>query len=303
MAKSTSPLGKGLMALLPMEDEEGYQFSSHEGKSVHEANSPYFVCPIAFIQTNPYQPRKSFNPEELESLSSSIREKGILQPLVVRKLSDNQYELIAGERRLRAAKMAELEKVPVLIRDIAISDRLELALIENIQRENLNPIEEAEAYAQLIEEFGLTQESVSKRVGKNRSTVANSLRILQLPDFVKESVSKGVISSGHARVLLTLNTDDEVRALYDTIVSQSLSVRETEALAKRMKTPLQTKVKGQKQEGGLPESYCQTLTKTLNDYFGARTRIHQKGTSGRIEIEYATGSDLERLLALILQEH
>lgn len=303
MAKSSSPLGKGLMALLPMEEEENDLFSSRERENIHDAHSPYFLCPIAFIQANPYQPRKSFNPEELESLSASIKEKGILQPLVVRKLSENQYELIAGERRLRAALMAELEKVPVLIKDIAISDRLELALIENIQRENLNPIEEAEAYSQLIAEFGLTQETVSKRVGKNRSTVANSLRILQLPDFVKKSVSNGLISSGHARVLLTLNSNDEIRALHDTIINQSLSVRETEALAKRIKNPPPAKEKVSKKEDALPETYCQTLTKTLNDYFGTRTKITQKGTSGKIEIEYATGNDLERLLALILQEN
>lgn len=303
MAKSSSPLGKGLMALLPMDDEDNDFYSSREGQGVTDPSSPYFLCPIAFIQANPYQPRKSFNQDELESLSSSIKEKGILQPLVVRKLNENQYELIAGERRLRAALMAELEKVPVLIKDIAISDRLEIALIENIQRENLNPIEEAEAYAQLIEEFGLTQETVSKRVGKNRSTVANSLRVLQLPDYVKKSVSIGSISSGHARVLLTLSSDEEIRTLHDTIITQSLSVRETEALAKKMKNPPLAKEKGHKQEWALPETYCQTLTKTLNDYFGTRTKIIQKGTSGKIEIEYTTGSDLERLLALILQEH
>ncbi|MBA3015025.1 MAG: ParB/RepB/Spo0J family partition protein [Proteobacteria bacterium] len=302
MSKSLSPLGKGLMALLPMEDEKGNLFSSRDERGFSNEESPYFLCPIAFIQANPYQPRKSFNPEELESLSASIKEKGILQPLVVRKISANQYELIAGERRLRAAQMAEHEKVPVLIKDIAISDRLELALIENIQRENLNPIEEAEAYAQLMEEFGLTQDTVSKRVGKNRSTVANSLRILQLPDFVKESVASNRISSGHARVLLTLNSDAEVMNLHDTIITQTLSVRETEALAKRIKNPPPIKEKGPKMEGALPESYCLTLTKTLNDYFGTRTKIFQKGDSGKIEIEYATGSDLERLLALILQE-
>jgi len=303
MAKSLSPLGKGLMALLPVDTEEGNWGESSVGMSdASGERSPYFLCPIAFIQANPYQPRKAFNPEELESLCASIKEKGILQPLVVRRVSENSFELIAGERRLRAAQMAELEKVPVLVKDIAMSDRLELALIENIQRENLNPIEEGEAYAQLMSEFGLTQEIVSKRVGKNRSTIANSLRILQLPNFAKNSVSTGAISAGHARVLLTLETEESMQILHDRIINQGLSVRETEALAKRIKHAPRPKEPGFTQEKVLPESYCQTVTKTLNEYLGTPTKIIQKGAGGRIEIQYATGTDLERLLTLMLQE-
>lgn len=301
MSKMRSPLGKGLMALLPTENENNDLSQAQNENRMND--SPYFICPIAFIQPNPYQPRKVFNPEELESLAASIREKGILQPLVVRKISDNHYELIAGERRLRAAQLAALEKVPVLVKDIAISDRLELALIENIQRENLNPLEEAEAYAQLIEEFALTQEMVSKRVGKNRSTVANSLRILQLPDYAKVSLNKGDISSGHARVLLSLNDDGQIRSLHDTIIAKSLSVRETEALAKRMKAPAKEKPLAKRPEPSLPAPYCQTVGKTLTDYFGTRSTIIQHGSKGKIEIEYLSATDLERLLALIIQEN
>jgi ParB family chromosome partitioning protein len=300
MARSSSPLGKGLMALLPIESENGDPSQGWAEKTAGE--SPYFLCPIAFIQPNPYQPRKSFNPEELESLAASIREKGILQPLVVRKVEDNNFELIAGERRLRAAQLAELEKVPVIVKDIAISDRLELALIENIQRENLNPLEEAEAYAQLIEEFSLTQETVSKRVGKNRSTVANALRILQLPAYAKISLSSGSITSGHARVLLSLTDEDQIRSLHDAIIANSLSVRETEALAKKMKSPGKNKPAAIPPVPILPAAYCQTLTKTLSDYFGSKSTIVQKGAKGKIEVEFTSAEDLERLLALIIQE-
>ncbi|MDD5757444.1 MAG: ParB/RepB/Spo0J family partition protein [Desulfobulbaceae bacterium] len=300
MAITKPSLGRGLMSLLPAEGENSG--SSMNQPQVKIDASPYFICPIAFIQANPYQPRKVFNPEELESLASSIKEKGILQPLVVRKIDNNQYELIAGERRLRAAQQAGLEKVPVLVKDIAISDRLELALIENIQRENLNPLEEAEAYAQLIEEFSLTQEMVSKRVGKNRSTVANSLRILQLPDYAKESVNTGILSAGHARVLLSINDEGLVRSLHDTIVAQSLSVREAELLAKKMKAPAKERPHSKRPEPILPAPYCLTITKTLSDYFGAKSAIVQHGNKGKIEIEYTSPEELERLLSLMIQE-
>ncbi len=300
MAKTLSPLGKGLMALLPIESEtDGLSLNRPENAA---DASPYFVCPIGFIHPNPYQPRKTFNLDELESLAASIKEKGILQPLVVRKVAENHYELIAGERRLRAAQLSGLEKVPVLVKDIAISDRLELALIENIQRENLSPLEEAEAYAKLIEEFGLTQEMVAKRVGKNRSTVANSLRILQLPDYAKTSLNNGKLSPGHARVLLSLSDEGQVKLLHDKIIAESLSVRETELLAKKMKSPAKTKHIAKRPEPGLPIPYCQTVTKTLTDYFGTKSAIVQNGGKGKIEIEYLSVEDLERLLALIIQE-
>jgi len=286
------------MALLPIETEaDGLSLRPE----VVAADSPYFVCSIGFIQPNPYQPRKVFNLEELESLAASIKEKGVLQPLVVRKVAENHYELIAGERRLRAAQLAGLEKVPVLVKDIAISDRLELALIENIQRENLSPLEEAEAYAQLVEEFGLTQEMVAKRVGKNRSTVANSLRILQLPDYAKVSLSNGALSSGHARVLLSLSDEGQIKELHDRVISDSLSVRETEVLAKKMKVPAKNKPKVKRPEPNLPVPYCQTVTKTLTDYLGTKSTIVQNGSKGKIEIEYLSVDELERLLALMIQ--
>ncbi|NOX25053.1 MAG: ParB/RepB/Spo0J family partition protein, partial [Deltaproteobacteria bacterium] len=262
----------------------------------------YFLCPVGFIIPNPYQPRKNFAQEELAGLSASIKEKGILQPLVVRRLAKNKYELIAGERRLRAAKQAELEKVPVLVKDISISDRLELALIENIQRENLNPLDEAVAYAQLVDEFGLTQDSIAKRVGKSRSAVANNIRILQLPEFAKESLGKGDISAGHARVLLSLEKQEDIRSLHDIMVTRKISVRESESIARDIKNILFKRAKSDKKTPitALPTTYCQNVAKNLHALLGARSRIKQNGSKGKIEITYTSPEDLERIMKLMV---
>ena len=302
-ARLGSPLGKGLKALLPVSEEEGINLN---GDELEKPESPFFMCSTAFIEPNPYQPRKEFSKDELGDLAASIREKGVLQPLVVRKINDNKFELIAGERRLRAAMIAEVEKVPVLIKDIALSDRLEIALIENIQRENLNALEEAEAYGKLAEEFGMTQETIAKRVGKKRSTVANFIRILSLPDFAKESVRKGKLTQGHARVLIGLENDEEMKALHDQIVEKGLSVREAEQLAKSIKSsslkPKANKRSDKKEKPAIPSSYCKSLNNTLGTYLGGKSRIVQSGARGKIEIEYYSPDDLERLLALIVRE-
>ena len=302
--KNISPLGKGLNALLPLSGNESrLSLKDTDGGKI---DAPYFLCPIDFITPNPYQPRKTFLDDELKSLSLSIREKGILQPLVVRRLDSNRYELIAGERRLRAAQMAELEKVPALVKDIAIADRLELALIENIQREGLNPLEEAEAYAKLIDEFGMTQELVAKRVGKKRSTVANSVRLLQLPDYATKSLASGLISSGHARVLLGLPNNEKIKTLHDLIINKKLSVREAESWAKKEKTTkAQTRAprKSSKMMPAIPDSYCKSLNKSLGAFLGSKSNICQNGTRGKIEIEYYSTDDLERLLSLIVREN
>jgi ParB family chromosome partitioning protein len=299
--KNSSPLGKGLKALLPVSFmENGFDLEGEHDTA--DRNSPYFQCPVDFIAANPYQPRKEVENAALEQLAASIREKGVLQPLLVRKVENNRYELIAGERRLRAAKLAGLEKVPVIEKDIALSDRLELALIENIQRENLNPLEEAEAYARLMSEFGMTQDSVSKRVGKDRSTIANSVRVLQLPDEVKEDLAAGRISSGHARVLVGLGDPELIKQIRDEIVTNKLSVRETEALVKQMKEN-KSGTAGNKKKAppALPNSYCRSLSESMLNYLGSKARIVQNGDRGKIEIEYSSPIDLERLLALIVK--
>jgi len=290
-----NPLGKGLGALLPSRDEE-------------EARS-YFICAIELIAPNPHQPRKQVDDAALEQLAESIREQGVLLPLVVRRLDgpDERYEIIAGERRWRAAGRAGLEKVPVLVKDVSPRDQLELALVENIQRQDLNPLEEAEAYLRLVQEYGLTQEEVAKRVGKERSTVANALRINQLPPFAKEDLAQGRLSMGHARVLLALENEGLMQEVRDRVVEQGLSVRQTEALVRRKKAGQgSARAKGaqegvRKKRGAIPDSYCRSLTADLVRHFDTRVRLVQNGERGKLEIEYFSPDDLERVITLIMR--
>lgn len=291
--KTTSALGKGLDALLPSSGSDGRE---------------YFLCPIDAIEPNPNQPRKDINDTALAQLSASIHEKGILLPLVVCEHGgEGRYQIIAGERRWRAAKMAGLDEVPVLVKDVAPLDRLELALIENIQRQDLNPLEEAEAYLRLVKEFHLTQEEVAKRVGKERSTVANALRINQLPDFAKEDLARGTLSMGHARVLLSVGDEAIMREVRNEIVQQGLTVRQAEALAQKQKKKMTgagsgTKRQPRKSANELPDSYCKSLANGLINYLDTKARIVQSGTRGKVEIEYYSHDDLERVLSLIMPE-
>ena len=293
MSKKTAlALGKGLDALLPSGGSDGRE---------------YFLCPIDFIEANPDQPRKDINDTALAQLSASIQEKGVLLPLVVCEHGgEGRYQIIAGERRWRAAKMAGLDEVPVLVKDVAPLDRLELALIENIQRQDLNPLEEAEAYLRLVKEFNLTQEEVARRVGKERSTVANALRINQLPAFAKEDLVRGVLSMGHARVLLSVGDEESMREIRNEIVEQGLTVRQAEALAQKRKKKNGGAASGAKRPARsksaneLPESYCKSLANGLVNYLDTKARIIQSGTRGKLEIEYYSHDDLERVLSLIL---
>jgi ParB family chromosome partitioning protein len=284
-----SGLGKGLNALLPGDDER------------EEAGSrTYFLCPIGAIKPNPYQPREEMDGDALAELAASIKEKGILQPLVVVESGPGAYELIAGERRLRASKIAGLAEVPVVVKEASSQDRLELALIENIQRQNLNPLEEAKAYERLVREFGLTQEAVAVQVGKERSTVANVLRILNLPDYAKEDLAKGTLTLGHARVLLGIEENDAVRALRDEIVAKGLTVRQAEQLAKMLKNPGRAVRPKKKAAAEIPDAYCRTVNKELASYLGTKSRILQNGSRGKLEIEYHSPDELKRLLGLIM---
>ena len=293
MAKLNA-LGKGLDALLP---------SSGGGYNSTDSSSEYFLCPVDKIIPNAYQPRKIMNDTALRELSESIKEKGVLQPLVVCADEAGGFELIAGERRWRAAQLAGLERVPVIVKDIATPDRLELAIIENIQRQDLNPLEEAEAFHRLMEEFQLTQELVAKRVGKDRSTVANALRILQLPDFAKEDLASGILTMGHARVLLGLSSAGDMKELRDVVIEKGLSVRQTEALAKKAKRKKGTVKRSIKNIADqLPESYCESMTKDLVRYLDTKIKIVQNGSRGKLEIEYYSADDLERLLQRIVKE-
>ncbi len=280
-------LGRGLGALIP-------ETVSAETDSAEPQDKTYLECDIDLIQPNRFQPRSHFDAEELAQLSDSIRTQGVLQPILVRKL-EMGYELVAGERRLRAAKMAGLDKVPVVVKDVSNAEMLEIAIVENIQRQNLNPMEEAEAYHRLIMEFGLTQEQASVRVGKSRSAVANFLRLRQLPDAIKESIVDGRLSMGHARALLGAENQTQQNAAWRAIVRKSLSVRQTEDLIKRLRNAAEVV---ERKKNGTQERYLAGLADNLSRRFGTKVQIKRRGKRGKLEIEFYSDDDLNRLLEL-----
>lgn len=263
-------LGRGIGALIP---------SPYQSE---ETRADAFVS-VSLIRPNPLQPRQNFANAAIEELAESIRQKGILQPLLVRRTGGG-FELIAGERRLRAAQRVGMENVPVLVRDVNDAEMLELALIENIQRENLNPIEEARAYRRLMEEFDLTQEEMATRVGKERSTVANTLRLLQLPDEVKAEIERGVLSAGHARALASAESDALKIELAREVISRKLTVRQTERLAK------ERRVRPAADDLHAAEQH-------LTEALGTRVRLlPARNGSGRIEIQYYSLDELNGLI-------
>ncbi|MCK4488567.1 MAG: ParB/RepB/Spo0J family partition protein [Desulfobacterales bacterium] len=275
-------LGRGLDALIP-----DVETSDLEPRS-------FFYCDIDSIRPNPYQPRRRFTEQELKDLSDSIKEKGIIQPLVVRTVPTG-YELVVGERRWRAARVAKLKQVPVVVKDVSGSEMVELALVENIQRQDLNPLEKAEAYYRLIKEFGLTQEAVAKRVGQDRSTVANFLRLRNLPKPIQADIINNTLSMGHARALLAAETPAHQKEAWRRIVSKSLSVRAAEALVKKLKDrkPRASSAKVRSSE----DVYMENLADDLTRHLGTRVRIIRRGDRGRLEIEFYGNEDLERLIA------
>lgn len=275
--------------------------------SSDEEDELYFECKIENIRANSHQPRNYFGEEDLEELANSIKEHGILQPLVVMRRNDDEkshYELIAGERRFRASKMLGLATVPVVVRDIEDENKLlELALIENIQRTDLNPMEEAEAYQKLINKFEYTQEEAAKKLGKSRSSIANILRLLNLPDFIRQDLIQSVLTEGHARPLLRLGDNHAaVKEIRDEVVARKLSVRQTEQLVKKhLKTPRrQSTAKNNSEE--IPASYCASLANQLTNKLSSKVSIQQNGSRGKIEIEYYSVDDLERVIGLVLNE-
>lgn len=279
-------LGRGLASLIP------------DSALTTDARGPDRArvrhVPLEEIRANPEQPREVFQPTDLESLADSIRNHGILSPLVVRKV-DGAYVLIAGERRLRAAGLAGLTEVPVLVRD-APSEReqLELALVENLQRADLDPIESARGFARLIADFGLTQAQVADRVGKQRATVANALRLLNLPEFVLMALRNGQISAGHARALLPITAPDELRKLMVKVIAQRLSVRATEQIVSRLtQTPHVVRATERQRREQVFEYATQLLSESLHTSVAIRPL---KNGGGRIVIDYADAEDLERLI-------
>ena len=278
-------LGRGLDSLLP------------DIEYVESVSKEYFQCDIELIRPNRYQPRMQFSEDELEGMARSIKKQGIIQPLLVRK-DDNGYELIIGERRLRAAKKAGLDQVPVIVKTITDTDLLEMSIVENVQREDLNPMEEAEAYYQLIVKFDLTQDQVATRVGKSRSAVANFLRLRQLPEQIKADIINGTLSMGHARALLGASNSAQQNAAWRAIVSKGLSVRETERLINRLKSE---KKKPKKSSTGSEQRYLLSLAEDLSRRFGTKVQIKRHGKKGRVEITFYNNDDLDRVLTLLKQ--
>jgi ParB family chromosome partitioning protein len=277
-------LGKGLGALIP-------EFEKEESRTL-------LFCGIEEIVPNRSQPRKHFDESKLQELAESIKEKGILEPLIVRRV-DGGYELIVGERRWRAAQKAGLKEVPVLVREIEGREALEFSLIENLQREDLNPIEEAEAFKRLIEEFNLSQGELATRIGKDRTTIANVLRLLKLPSEIRNHLLQNRITSGHARAILSLETKEKQKELCALIIQKGLSVREAEALAKRWSEKPKRVVTPTKRGSDL-ESQLSSLQDSLRRHLGTKVHITQKGKRGKIEIEYYSFEDLERIIEAIL---
>ena len=276
-------LGRGLDALIP-----GLDTQKPEARE-------YFQCDIDLIQRNRHQPRRRFSEEDLQELSDSIRSQGIIQPLVVRKQGSG-YELVAGERRLRAARKAGLKQVPVVVRAVEDAELLEMSLVENIQREDLNPMDEAEAYHRLISEFSLTQDQAASRVGKSRSAVANFLRLRNLPRQIKESITDGSVSMGHARALLSIENTAAQLDLWGTVIRRGLSVRETENLAKQAKPSAKQKKRPQRTSEQL---YFTDIADDLSRLYGTKVQIKRRGSVGRVEIEFYGDQDLDRLLGML----
>ena len=298
MAKATKKqaLGRGLSALL--------KDPSNDIKSVSDKNADKVVGSIVeldlgSIEVNPFQPRTSFNEDSLRELASSIKELGVIQPITVRKLDFNKYQLVSGERRFRASKLVGLETIPAYIRIANDQESLEMALVENIQRQDIDPIEIALSYQRLIEEIDVTQEELSDRVGKNRSTIANYLRLLKLAPIIQTGMRDGFISMGHGRALINIDDLSDQLDIYEKILSQNLSVRETEALVRNFKNPDQ-KTTTQKP---MAPPFAKRGKKELTDLFETTVEVKvAKSGKGSLVVPFKNQEDFERILKLIKRE-
>jgi ParB family chromosome partitioning protein len=287
MSSKRGGLGRNLDSLIPTPIN---RVGSNE--TVGERNE----IPLSWIKPNPRQPRTVFDNSSLEELAASIKEIGILQPPVVRKISDNQYELIMGERRYRAAKLAGLVNIPVIVRQTSDNELLREALVENIHRSNLNSLEEAAAYNQMLSDFGFTHDELAERLGKSRPVITNTLRLLNLPPSVQKRLAAGTISAGHARALLGLSSADEMERLANKIVSEGLSVRAIEELI-ALSSPEQKKSKKSKTKTS--DGKYAELVERLEGALDTRVTIAGGNTGGKIVIEYADGQDLQRIVGVI----
>jgi ParB family chromosome partitioning protein len=291
-------LGRGLDALIPREEAAASAGPGKGGTPASGKGDEVRFLPLEKLKPGPNQPRKSFDPGELAELAGSIREHGIIQPIIAGDAGDGTYFIIAGERRSRAAKLAGLAEVPVLLRTYSNEKRMEVALIENIQRSNLNPLEEALAYKQLMELSGLSQDEVAAKVGKNRSTVANALRLLKLPYEIQESVQEGDLSPGHARAILSIPAEKNQDLLFREILKKDLSVREAEKRAAVLSGQAKKQQKAKTgPKGRAPE--IDAMEEKIIQHVGAKVLINGDLTKGKIEIDYYSMEDLDRLYELI----
>lgn len=299
MAKATKKqvLGRGLSALL--------KDPSNDIKSVTDKNADQVVGSIVAlelhtIEMNPFQPRSSFNEESLRELASSIKELGVIQPITVRKLGFNKFQLVSGERRYRASKLIGKESIPAFIRIANDQESLEMALVENIQRQDLDPIEIALSYQRLIEEIKVTQEQLSDRVGKNRSTIANYLRLLKLDPIIQTGMRDGFISMGHGRAIINISNLGEQLDIYEKVISKNLSVRETEALVRTLKDS--SEIKNPHKKATLP-SYLNSAKIVLSEYLSSDVSIKNTGGGkGKLSISFKNKKDFQRILNLLKSE-
>jgi ParB family transcriptional regulator, chromosome partitioning protein len=284
MVERKPALGKGLSALIP------------DAPETLAAPGASLEVDIDLLEPNDYQPRGHMEDERLDDLTQSIRSNGIIQPIIARALDHGRYQIIAGERRWRAAQRAGLQRVPVVVKDVGTDDRqrrLEMALIENIQRENLNPIEEAQAYQKLVDEFGLKHDDIAAHVGKDRSSVANTLRLLRLPDEVRAEVASGRLSMGHARAIVSLASEADQRRVARDVLTRNLSVRETEAVVKRASTP--DGPAGVVTPARTKDVHTRAAEDQLRLLLGTRVEIKRRGHGGRVEIAFTSEDELQRI--------
>lgn len=306
---SKKVLGRGLGAFFPEYEQEGSdkdaRKSTEETKMavpIEPADRVNVVLdiPVDHIRANPHQPRKDFKEEALEELADSIKKHGLIQPVTVRYIGEKRFELISGERRLRASKLAGVEEIPAYVREVDDEQMIAFALIENIQREELNPLEVALGYKRLMEECSYTQGEVAERVGKNRTTVTNMMRLLQLPDFLQAALRDEKISTGHARALINVGKEADQKKILKKIVNKSLSVRQTEKLVRSIQN------KGDSTRGKKPANtsspFLNQIEKELRNNLSTKVNIREKGDGGEIRIEYYSNDDLERLLQIINED-
>ena len=284
-------MGRGLGALIPTGD-----LHREDQPADHVKRNSSFDCPLEKILPNADQPRQGFDENKLLELTESVKSRGVIHPLIVRQ-HDSNYQIVAGERRWRAAKLAGLKTIPVIVKELTDAEVLELALIENLQREDLNPLEEAEAYQNLIDEHGLTQEELSKRVGKRRSSVANMLRLLRLPVEVRRMLLVGQISMGHARAILGVSGSRAQIDLARRVVKQSLSVRECEELTRRGASPGSKRKRPARQDRYTPAEF--RVVESLQRRLGTKVDLKKGGRGGKVVITYYAAEELERIIAVI----